>query len=365
MNPSTHYIGLMSGTSLDGVDAALVDFQAGTPQLQETYYLPYPADLVAALLAIHDSGPDELHRAALLSQQLAICYANAVQGLLAKAQLPASAIKAIGNHGQTIRHRPEYGYTLQLGNHALLAERVGIDVIADFRSRDIAAGGQGAPLVPAFHHAVFSLPGETRAVLNIGGIANISLLMADGEIRGFDTGPGNLLMNAWIHQHRQQPYDAGGHWAQQGKVIEPMLADMLTDPYFKAPIPKSTGRDLFNLAWLARFQPDHHAAVDVQATLLALTCHSIADSLRAHAPDCHHLYVCGGGAHNTALMASLQHALPHLTVLITDQLGIGVDWMEAIAFAWLAYRFDHGLPGNLPSVTGADGLRRLGVLYPA
>ncbi|WP_137937364.1 anhydro-N-acetylmuramic acid kinase [Chitinivorax sp. B] len=364
MPSSQLYIGLMSGTSLDGVDAALVDFASGQPQLLGTHYIPYPATLVDALLAIHHSGQDELHRAAMLANQLSQHYAEAVHGLLNKTKRTAGDIVAIGNHGQTIRHRPELGYTLQLGNHALLAELTQIDVIADFRSRDIAAGGQGAPLVPAFHQGVFAKAGETRAVLNIGGIANLTLLAANGSVKGFDTGPGNLLMNAWIQQHQQQPYDANGTWAAQGQVIPALLDAMLVHRYFHSPLPKSTGRDLFNMAWLQQQGADQYSPVDVQATLLALTAHSIVHSLKLHAPDCTTLYVCGGGAHNATLLATLRDLLPNTAVQLSDTVGIGADWMEAIAFAWLAYRFQHRLPGNLPEATGAKGPRQLGVLYP-
>lgn len=358
------FIGLMSGTSLDGVDAALVDFGASRPQLLATAYLPYPPHLVPLLLALHAARSGELDCAATVANQLAQLYATTVVTLLQQSGYPASAIAAIGNHGQTIRHCPEAGYTLQIGNNALLAELTGIDVIGDFRSRDIAAGGQGAPLVPAFHQAVFGSPASNRIILNIGGIANISYLPVAGQVFGFDTGPGNLLLDAWIREHQGQAYDRDGAWASSGQPIPALLTALLSEPYCEQAPPKSTGRDLFNLAWLQQRLSPEWAAVDVQATLLAFTSHSIAQAIRRFCPAGNEILVCGGGARNTALMQDLKMQLPDIPVGTTSQLGIDPDWVEAAAFAWLAYRFVNRQPGNLAAVTGACGPRVLGALYP-
>jgi anhydro-N-acetylmuramic acid kinase len=282
-------------------------------------------------------------------------------------------IRAIGAHGQTVRHRPgEFdgvGYTSQLLNGALLAERTGLDVICDFRSRDVAAGGQGAPLVPAFHAALWAHPDEARAVLNIGGIANLSLLGANGRIGGFDCGPGNALMDLWCERHLGRPYDAEGTWAAGGQVNGPLLSRMLADPFFERAPPKSTGRDLFHAAWLTSMldEPgaDRLSAQDVQATLAALTARSAAMALMAHGPQSRRLLVCGGGAHNAHLMRQLAGQLPSVQVQSTDAVGLPPLQVEAAAFAWLAHAFLERLPGNRPEVTGAAGLRVLGALHPA
>jgi len=362
------FIGLMSGTSLDGVDAVVVTQQGEHLVQQGQYFLPYPADIRQLLLDLHTPAQHELQTAAIVSNWLADLYAEAVQGLLADAKLSASAVTAIGCHGQTIRHCPDLpngqAYTLQLGNHARLAERTGISVVGDFRSRDIAAGGQGAPLVPAFHQAVFSAPDTHRVMINIGGIANLSDLPANGQVIGFDSGPGNLLMDTWTLQHTGKTYDAGGQWAAGGSVNRALLHAMLSDPYFALPAPKSTGRDLFNQAWLDRHLQTHaDTAQNIARTLLELTAESIAQALQQHCPGAQELYVCGGGAHNLALIDRLQ-TLCGLLVQRTDALGIGVDWVEAVAFAWLAQRCVDHLPGNLPAVTGATGPRVLGAIYP-
>ncbi len=362
------FIGLMSGTSLDGVDAVVVEQHAERLTQLGQFFLPYPAEMRQALLALHTSSPNELHTAALISNRLADLYAAAVQGLLTAAALPPSAITAIGCHGQTIRHcpelAPEQAYTMQLGNHARLAERTDITVVGDFRSRDIAAGGQGAPLVPAFHQALFATNDKHRVLINIGGIANLTDLPANGRVIGFDSGPGNLLMDAWTMQHTGQTYDAGGAWANGGCVNQPLLDAMLTEPYFAYGIPKSTGRDLFNQAWLDDHLLAHaETAQNIARTLLELTAVTIAQALKQYCSGADEIYVCGGGAHNTALMDRLQ-SLAGLPVRHTDDLGIGVDWVEAVAFAWLAQRCIDGLPSNLPSVTGAAGQRVLGAIYP-
>ncbi|GGI21147.1 anhydro-N-acetylmuramic acid kinase [Oxalicibacterium faecigallinarum] len=370
------YIGLMSGTSLDGVDGTLASFADKTGALQETLasaYIPFPDSLRAELLALQTSGPDEIHRESLAANQLVEYYAACVATLLQQAGVDADRIESIGVHGQTVRHRPDLGYTRQINNPALLAEKTGIDVIADFRSRDIAAGGQGAPLVPAFHHALFASQEEDRVVVNIGGIANISILPSKltKPVIGFDTGPGNVLLDAWISQHNGQPYDAGGEWAKTGKVHPALLAALREEAFLSAPPPKSTGRDLFNPAWLADklTQFPDVASADVQATLTVFSATSIADAIRQHAPDTKAVYVCGGGALNAYLMTLIHFSLKlhraDIVVSSTATLGVAPNQIEALAFAWLAQRFDTKEPANLPAVTGAEGLRILGALYPA
>lgn len=355
----------MSGTSLDGVDAVLADLSQNPPGLLASHYQPYPGPLKEALLALHLPTHDELHRSQLLANQLAREYADAVQKLLNKANIPATQVQAIGCHGQTVRHRPDQGYTVQLNNGAQLSELSGIHVVVDFRSRDIAAGGQGAPLVPAFHDHVLRHPDLHRVILNIGGIANLTDLAPGKTTTGFDTGPGNLLMDAWIARHQSKPYDKDGAWARSGKAIPALLQRLLAEPYFSAAAPKSTGRDLFNLEWLQQHLNGDEAPEDVQLTLLALTGESIAAALRNHCPGTQELYICGGGAHNAALLSYLRGTLPQCRVAKTDEMGIAADWMEAIAFAWLAQQAMHLRPGNLPAVTGAKHPCVLGAIYPA
>lgn len=359
------YVGIMSGTSLDGVDAALVDLSQASPQLLASNYLPYPQALKEALLALHHPGSDELDRSCLLANQLAHIYAETTLGLLSKAGMEPQQVQAIGCHGQTVRHRPERGYTVQLNNGALLAELTGIHVVADFRTRDIAAGGQGAPLVPAFHDRVLRHPSLHRAVLNIGGIANLTDLPPVGRVTGFDCGPGNLLMDAWIGLHLAKAYDLDGEWAASGKVIPDLLQRLLDESFFSEVPPKSTGRDLFNLAWLQTRLTGEEAAEDVQATLLALTAESIASAVKRYCPGAEEIYLCGGGAHNSALVLRLRQLLPGCLIDKTEVLGIAADWMEAIAFAWLAQQALHLRPGNLPAVTGAKHSCVLGAIYPA
>ncbi|AKZ61408.1 anhydro-N-acetylmuramic acid kinase [Herbaspirillum hiltneri N3] len=373
---SSLYIGLMSGTSLDGVDGVLASLpDDGQPMATlATAYVPFPQDLRAALMALQSNGENELQREALAANQLANHYAQCVAQLLEKSAIPAAYIRAVGVHGQTIRHRPELGYTRQTNNPSLLAELCGIDVIADFRSRDVAAGGQGAPLVPAFHQAVFGSDSEMRVAVNIGGISNISILPAGRQAAtsGFDTGPGNVLMDAWIARHQGQSYDADGAWGASGKVDAALLAALRSDAYFALPPPKSTGRDLFHVEWLEqRLQGfSQLPPADVQATLTAFTATTIADAIVAHAPATAALYVCGGGAYNGYLLEQLAQALQAsagrtVPVMSTEVLGVAPNHVEALAFAWLAQRFCLRLPGNLPAVTGARGLRVLGGLYPA
>lgn len=364
----------MSGTSLDGVDAVLTrDNPAFGASLQSAGHvgLPMPEPLRAELLALNQPGPNELHRAALAANGVSELYAEAVARLLAKAGKAAAEVTAIGAHGQTVRHRPQAfggtGYTLQLLNAALLAERTGIDVVCDFRSRDLAAGGQGAPLVPAIHAACFAQPGADVAVLNLGGIANLTLLHADGTVLGFDCGPGNLLMDLWCRRHRGAPYDADGAWAAGGRVDEPTLGRLLADPFFGQAPPKSTGRDLFDAGWLDdRLRGCAATPQDVMATLAELTARSATDALQRHAPATESLLVCGGGAFNGHLMQRLGELLSgRATVQSTAVAGVLPDQVEALAFAWLAKAHLERRPGNLPLVTGAQGLRILGALYPA
>jgi anhydro-N-acetylmuramic acid kinase len=359
------FIGLMSGTSLDGVDAALVafsdDVSSHDTKVLHTHFLPYPEPIRSAILALQQPAHHELETTALLANELARLYAAAVNQLLASHHIDPTSVTAIGCHGQTIRHRPELGFTLQIGNAALLAELTGVTVVSDFRSRDIAAGGQGAPLVPAFHHALFAKPNVNRAIINIGGIANISLLTGKGHIVGFDSGPGNMLLDSWIKQHKNLNYDANGDWASTGNLIQPMLAAMLEEPYFKLTPPKSTGRDLFDSKWLNTFLHEDDRPEDVARTLTALTAHSIYQALQESLPD--EIYLCGGGAHNSLLKNDLQHLFGQLQVHTTERLGISVDWMEAIAFAWLARQCLNKQPSNIPAVTGAKGYRILGAVY--
>ncbi len=368
MHETERYVGLMSGTSLDGIDAVLAEIgPSGQLQLLRTHYQPYPDSLRTQLLALHTPQADEIHLSACAGNQLARLYAEAVAALLDG--LAPSSVRAIGCHGQTLRHRPADGYTLQIGNAALLAELSGIAVVADFRSRDIAAGGQGAPLVPAFHAHTLRHSGIHRVIANIGGIANITDLPADGgRIRGWDTGPGNMLLDAWIAHHQATRYDRGGAWGAQGTVDAGLLEALLAHDFFAMPPPKSAGREQFNLAWLdAQLASLGRAVapVDVQATLLEFTAASLADAVRRECGRARELYVCGGGAHNDALMRRLAALLPGVRVETTAALGIVPDWVEALAFAWLARQTLHGAPGNLPAVTGARGPRILGAIYPA
>ena len=365
------YIGLMSGTSLDGIDGVLADFSGDRMVVTHHASAPFAPALRAELMALNTPGNNELHRAALAGNALSRAYADIVHTLLEQSGLPATAVRAIGAHGQTVRHRPQEfdgtGYTLQLGSPALLAELTGIAVVADLRSRDVAAGGQGAPLVPAFHQGVFGRTNVTMLVLNIGGISNLSVLGADGTVLGFDCGPGNALMDHWCQLHTGQPFDAGGAWAAQGTVLPALLESLLQEPFlYKAP-PKSTGRDLFNPAWLSSHLRSFGSAapVDVQATLTEFTASACTSSVNSYQTDSKFLAVCGGGALNQHLMQRLQAACPTLQVVATDALGLPALQVEAAAFAWLARQALDGLPGNLPGVTGAAGLRVLGAIYPA
>jgi anhydro-N-acetylmuramic acid kinase len=360
------YIGVMSGTSLDGLDIALVE-QTNATRLIASHYVPLPPALKAELLALCSSGPDEVARVALAENAWATLASEGITHLLSKADLPASAIRAVGSHGQTIRHEPGRGFTVQIGNPALLAEQCGITVVADFRRRDLAAGGQGAPLVPAFHEALFASQGSAIAVLNLGGFSNLSLIGPEHPVTGFDCGPGNVLLDAWITNCRGEAYDRDGAWAASGTVNAPLLHTLLRDPFFCATGPKSTGREVFNLAWLNNHLASHPsvAPADVQATLLELTARTVTDALRREMPQPDGVFVCGGGAHNLALMDRLQALAGSAPVRSTAALQVDPDWMEAMAFAWLAHCCLAGIPANRPAVTGAKGLRVLGAIYPA
>jgi anhydro-N-acetylmuramic acid kinase len=373
------YIGLMSGTSLDGVDGVVVDFSGPTLRVLAKSSLAFDATFKAELLALNSPTNDELHRAARAGNRIAAAYAQVVSDLRQQANslcMDAIDIVAIGAHGQTIRHQPQRisdvasgtGYTLQLNNPALLTELTGITVVADFRSRDIAAGGQGAPLVPAFHQHVFAQANATVAVLNIGGIANLSVLPSDPHepVLGFDCGPGNALMDAWCLQHTGQPFDAAGTWAASGQCLPDLLALLQSEPYFSTPPPKSTGRDLFSLTWLTDKLQNYSDArpQDIQATLAELTASSCTQSIIRYANDSILLVVCGGGAFNHHLLQRLQAGLPDVLVSTSDQHGLPPLEVEAAAFAWLARQAVRHLPGNLPSVTGAAGPRILGAIYP-
>ncbi len=361
----------MSGTSLDGVDGVLADFSDAQPRVLAHHAQPFAPALKQELLALNTPSDNELHRAALAANNLVRVYAQTVQALLTATPTAALYVRAIGAHGQTVRHQPGAydgtGYTLQLNNPALLAELTGIDVVADFRSRDVAAGGQGAPLVPVFHQGLFGQAHHTVGVLNIGGIANLSVLHANGDVVGFDCGPGNALLDHWCQIHTGQAYDNNGAWGASGTVMEPLLQVLLAEPFLQQVPPKSTGRDLFHPTWLARQLSEfaHAKPVDVQATLTALTAHACVNDVQRHAPDATELIVCGGGALNGLLMQRLQAGLPHVQVLSSAERGMPPLQVEAAAFAWLARQTVLGLPGNLPKVTGAQGARILGGIFKA
>lgn len=368
MNSDAAWVGLISGTSADGIDAALLRFTP-KPQVMAALTLPYPSDLRAQVLEVSQ------HALALdadawgrLDHRIAASFAAAATALMERAGVSPQQVAAIGSHGQTLRHRPrdDHPFTLQLGDPSLIAERSGCTVVADFRRRDVAAGGEGAPLLPILHAALLHSAAESRAVLNLGGIANLSLLPKEGAVRGFDTGPANCLLDAWIAQHRDQPFDRNGAWAASGRVLPDLLAALLDEPWFRLPPPKSTGREVFHLDWLRDRGGDlsPHAPADVQATLLQLTAQSVAEALRREQPDSERLLVCGGGAHNPALLAALAAQLPGCCIESVGAHGLDPDFVEAAGFAWLARETLAGRPGNLPSVTGARGPRVLGGIYP-
>jgi anhydro-N-acetylmuramic acid kinase len=353
-----YYIGLMSGTSMDGIDAALMDFSTNPPKLIYSCAKPWSRDLHSNLLATRKLSDDALGHLHALDAEIGEAFSDVCNEVLKKTGISAKDIVAIGSHGQTIRHRPNATkpFSLQLGKANVLADLTGVNVIADFRTADIEAGGQGAPLAPAFHAAAFRTSSEKRAILNIGGIANITVLPDDKNkpVRGFDSGPGNTLMDAWMIKTKNNSYDLGGNFARKGKVNEILLSSFLSDPYFLKKPPKSTGFEDFNLSWVESHLKEDLAAEDVQATLCELTAVSIADAIKKCGLSDSHLLVCGGGIHNSYLMERIKHFLKGSVVESTETLGIHPDFVEAIAFAWLARQTIKRLPGNLPSVTGAS-----------
>jgi anhydro-N-acetylmuramic acid kinase len=378
MTSPQHFIGLMSGTSLDGVDGVLASINPqGQLAVRAHAFVAFEAPFKAELMALNQSGADELHRSALAGNQIARHYAQVVHDLLRSSGLQAHDITAVGAHGQTVRHRPlefdgdsalqraPVGYTLQLINPSLLAELTGIDVVADFRNRDLAAGGQGAPLVPAFHQGVFGQTGSCVAVLNIGGISNLSVIRSDGSVLGWDCGPGNALMDHWCSAHTGASFDDNGSWAATGRVVPDLLATLMAETFLQRSPPKSTGRDLFNPAWLqARLPADYLQPQDVQATLTEFTAMTCAHDVQRHGTEARELIVCGGGALNGELMSRLGHHLPGVQVVGSELRGLPPLQVEAAAFAWLAAKTIRRETSSLPSVTGAQGARVLGAIYP-
>ena len=367
--PRELYVGVMTGTSLDGVDAVVADFAPGPEpcRLLGVTSRPLPRELRAELFALQSPGDDELARAARASNMLADAYAEAIAGALSVARVDATDVIAAGVHGQTVRHAPHEGWTLQLNNAARVAERTGMTVVADFRSRDIAAGGEGAPLVPLFHAAMFAREGEHRVAVNLGGIANLTDLPPARLVRGFDTGPGNVLLDAWHARHRGTAFDRDGQWGASGQIDAALLALMLAEPFFDRAPPKSTGRDRFNESWIDAKLAERDGTLgpaDVQATLVALTARTVADAIAAHCAGASEIYLAGGGANNKALVEALARALRPRRVTTTDVIGIPVTSVEPLAFGWLARETLAGRPGNLPAVTGARGPRVLGAIYP-
>ncbi len=364
-----YYIGLISGTSMDGIDAALVQFGESSVEILKTRNHHYPPELREQLIrAVRKPDNCTVDTVGELDQRVAACFRDAATELLQDADLGIEAIVAIGTHGQTLRHQPDakHPFTMQIGDPSVIAQGTGIMTIGDFRSTDIALGGQGAPLTPPFHEWLLRRPGSNRVVLNIGGIANVTILPGDkSDTTGFDTGPGNTLLDAWIAEHLDKTFDQDGAWAATGTVDDDLLARLLDDPYFAAPPPKSTGFEYFNLRWLQSAGAAELQAADVQATLCAVTAQSIAKAIMSFAADTSEVFVCGGGVHNTELMRRLKDALPGLQIASTSVLGLDPDWVEAAAFAWLAMRTSKNLPGNLPAVTGASRAAVLGAIYPA
>lgn len=370
MTSSDLFIGIMSGTSLDSIDTVLVEFDEGYPKLIATHNAELPENLRCEILTLNTSGSDEIERLASLDPRLASVFAESCLELLRRHNISPKAIKAIGSHGQTIRHRPEKGFSLQIGDPNIIAELTGITTIADFRRRDLAAGGQGAPLVPAFHYQCFQSTQKDRVIINIGGMANITLLPKEstGKVIGYDTGPGNVLLDYWAEHSFGKSYDLKGLFAKSGSINMALLDSFLAEPYFDAPYPKSTGRELFNAQWLSmHLQQSIKSEIkpeDVQSTLTELTATSIAKAILSHQLSSPEIYVCGGGSHNDYLLNRLANQL-NLPVSTTETLGLHPDWVEACAFAWLAYRTLNHQSGNLPAVTGAKGERILGGIYMA
>lgn len=366
------YIGLMSGTSADGIDAALVDFSQSLPTVIATHYTPYPDHLKKKILGLCQQGENEIHRLGELDVELGQAFAKAVHDTLVKQSISANEIHAIGSHGQTIRHLPlnTHRFTLQIADPNIIAAETGITTIADFRRKDMAHGGQGAPLVPAFHQFVLSSKERDRAIVNIGGISNVTFLQKNNSdpVTGYDLGPGNVLMDAWVHLHQQKNHDENGAWGAQGKVQNDLLNHLLADAYFKQAPPKSTGREYFNLAWLNKHLHSpgkNFADIDVQATLVELTARTIIEPIRKHF-SCGEILICGGGVHNAYLMSRMRAlAQPEFTVDSTEKYGIAPDWIEAMAFAFLARQTLNRKPGNIPHVTGAKREAILGGIYYA
>ncbi len=362
------YIGLMSGTSMDGIDAALVELEGGNASVLDTHCAPLSPSLKTRLEAFCNQSMVSIEQLGEIDVELGRLFAQSAIKLMERNQLSPTAITAIGSHGQTIFHAPNgsHPFTLQIGDANTIAELTGITTVADFRRRDMAAGGQGAPLVPAFHEAVFYSPQKNRAIVNIGGIANITTLPKDSTrtTTGFDTGPGNALLDAWCQQHLKQPFDNDGHWARGGSLQETLLNRLRADPYFDLPPPKSSGKEHFNLHWLRERVIDE-SPQDVQRSLIALTAITIARALEKYAPDTEEIFVCGGGAKNSLLMEELRAQRPNQPVSTTQELGIHPDWVEAVAFAWLARQCLNSQPANLPAVTGARHRVILGGIYPA
>lgn len=375
--PAGLFLGLMSGTSADGINAALVRFRAGAGptacELVRGRTYDWDATLRDRLIALGQGGDARsLDELGTLDIRVAEAFAEAARALLEEAGVAAAEVAAIGSHGQTVRHRPagaaldgRHPFTWQLGDGAVIAERTGIATAADFRRRDVAAGGHGAPLLPGFHAAMLGSREEDRAALNLGGIANFTLMPAHGQVRGFDTGPANCLMDAWAQRHLGRPFDADGAFARQGEVDAALLARLLDEPWFALPPPKSTGREQFQLGWVETRLSGRERPQDVQATLLELSAVTIAQALRAQQPGTRRVLACGGGVRNGALLTRLAALLPEAVVATTEAFGLDPDFVEAMGFAWLARQTLAGLPGNLPSVTGAKGPRVLGVVHPA
>lgn len=361
LNETARYIGIMSGTSLNSIDCALVSITQGIPKLVSSYEGYIPEDVRREIAALNQPCNNELYRTLVLSKKLGILFADSVNNLLNQTGFTASDITAIGSHGQTIRHQPqiEYPFSLQIGDPNTITEMTGIPVVADFRSRDIAAGGEGAPLTPLLHHALFFDPDINRCIVNIGGMANITTVSNASPHTGFDPGPGNILIDYWAQLHTQKAFDAKGQWASSGNIIEPLVKEMLKDSYFSLTGPKSTGREYFNTKWLAQFNLSQYNPVDVMATLTELTAQTIADCIPN---DTDEVYVCGGGAHNNFLMERL-HINTGKSVNSTAAIGIDPDYVEAVTFAWLAYRRINSLPGNSVPSTGARTERVLGAIY--
>jgi anhydro-N-acetylmuramic acid kinase len=359
------FVGLMSGTSLDGADAALVDFSSGSPRTLAFATVPFSPALRERILALCEPGSDPVDLAATVTIELCALYANAVQGALAAGNVSREQVVAIGCHGQTVRHRPDLGYTVQLNDPARLAELTRLDVVADFRRRDMAAGGQGAPLVPAFHESVFRHPGSTRAVVNIGGISNVTWLPRGRRTLGFDCGPGNVLLDGWARRHLGTQFDEDGRWAAQGRIDGPLLSRLMSEPFLDSPPPKSTGRELFRLDWLEQRLGGSYRAADVQATLTEFTARTILGAIDRFCPSTDEIYLAGGGARNAALVGRIAALAGDRPVAPTDALGVPTAHVESMAFAWLAMKCVRREPIDLTAITGARAPRVLGAVYPA